>query len=183
MKRTCAGLLIAIFWCANAFATDVKAPAGASSADAPSLKLDTLITQDDIRKATDLAGIAKVPVNTGSGWTGEVNFAYPEQNTRALLITSFNERKIPEKGMYQQYCGKLGKKPRYQAVAGVGDAACLYTGPLKDLNLYFKSGDYTLMLVSPSVPGKPANGPAPLSPEQLKAIAQMLAQKIASRNK
>lgn len=185
MKRACAGLMIAIIWCANAFATDAKAPAWATGTDAPGLKLDVLITQDDARKAIGLAGIVKVPVNTGAGWTGAVNFAYPDPDTRALLITSFNERRINEKNMYDKFCGKVGKSPKYQAVAGIGDVACLHTGPLKDLNLYFRKGDYTLALVSPSVPSKtrPVDGPAPLTPERLKAVARLLVQKIAPSSK
>jgi len=94
------------------------------------------------------------------------------------MISIFNEKRINEKDLFQRFCGKVGKGPRCRAITGIGDSACLYTGPLRDLSLYFKKGDLTLALISPSVPGPAGNGPAPLTAEQLQAVAKFIASKL-----
>jgi len=171
-------LLLFAFCICSAFAGVGEEPAWMNGQNAPKPALASLITENDVRSATGLKGIMAVPADTGAGWTGESNFAYPDRNTRALMISIFNEKRINEKNMFQRFCGKGGKDPRCRALAAIGDNACLYTGPLRDLSLYFKKGDLTLALISPSVPGPAGNRPAPLTAEQLQAVARFIASKL-----
>lgn len=171
-------LLLSAFCAYGAFAGSGEEPAWMNGKNAPKPKLDTLITENDVRAVTGLQAITAVPINTGAGWSGESNFAYPDKNTRALMINIFNEKRINEKNIFQRFCGKVGKDPRCRAMAGIGDNACMYTGPLRDLSLYFKKGDFTLALDSPSVPGAAGNGPAALTAEQLQAVARFIASKL-----
>jgi hypothetical protein len=171
-------LLLSGFCAYGAFAGSGEEPAWMNGQNAPKPALASLITENDARTATGLKGIMAIAADTGAGWTGESNFAYPDRNTRALMISIFNEKKINEKNMFQRFCSKVGKDPRCRALTGIGDNACLYTGPLRDLSLYFRKGDLTLALISPSVPGPAGNGPAPLTAGQVQAVAKFIASQL-----
>jgi hypothetical protein len=153
-------------------------PAWMNNSNAPTPKLSTVITEKDVQTAAGLPGIAAVPANTGAGWTGELNFAYPNKDTRALLVNIFNEKRATEKNVFQRFCGKVGTNPKYHALTGIGDNACYFSGAARDVVLYFKKGDLTVSLTSPSVPASTGQLPAPLTTEQVQAIATFIASKL-----